>query len=83
MRVAIVVEDVILRTTTLKLIMASTKLKSAFLVVRITPKARTKFHKKAERYGKPSDVLREIVEAFNDDRITIHPPVNPKENLYA
>ena len=43
--------------------MATTKLKSKFLVVRVTDKTRTKFHNKAQRYGNPSDVLREIVEA--------------------
>ena len=83
MSVVIVDDDVILCPTTLKLIMATTKLKSAFLVVRMTPKMRSQFHKKAERYGKPSDVLREVVEAFIDDRLTIKPPVTPKENLYA
>lgn len=65
------------------LIMATTKLKSAFLVVRVTDKTRTKFHTKAQKFGNPSEVLREIVEAFNDDRLTIQPPVTRKESLYA
>ncbi len=63
--------------------MATTKLKSKFLVVRVTDKTRTKFHSKAQRYGNPSDVLREIVEAFNDDRLVIQPPVTRKESLYV
>lgn len=63
--------------------MSTTKLKSKFLVVRVTDKTRSKFHSKAQRYGNPSDVLREIVEAFNDDRLVIQPPVTRKESLYV
>ena len=63
--------------------MATTKLKSKFLVDRVTDKTRTKIHNKAQRYGNPSDVLREIVEAFNDDRLVIQPPVTRKESLYV
>jgi hypothetical protein len=63
--------------------MASSKLKSKFLVVRVTDKTRTKFHNKAQKYGQPSEVLREIIEAFNDDRLTVQPPVIPKESLYV
>lgn len=63
--------------------MATTKPKSKFLVVRVTDKTRTKFHSKAQRYGNPSDVLREIVEAFNDDRLVIQPPSTRKESLYV
>jgi len=62
--------------------MATTKLKSAFLVVRVTDKTRNKFHTKAQKYGNPSEVLREIVEAFNDDRLKIQPSVTSKESLY-
>ncbi len=78
-------DDVILCTTQPKIYfaMVTTKLKSKFLVVRVTDKTRTKFHNKAQRYGNPSDVLREIVEAFNDDRLVIQPPVTRKESLYV
>ena len=62
--------------------MSTTKVKSKFLVVRVTDKTRTKFHSKAQKFGSPSDVLREIVEAFNDDRLVIQPPVTRKESLY-
>lgn len=63
--------------------MSTTKLKSKFLVVRVTDKTRTKFHIKAQKYGTPSNVLREIIEAFNDDRLVIQSPVNRKESLYV
>jgi len=63
--------------------MTVSKLKSKFLVVRVTDKTRTKFHTKAQKYGQPSDVLREIIEAFNDDRLIVQPPVNVKESLYV
>lgn len=59
--------------------------KSSYLSVRLSDKTRSKFHTKARRFGTPSEVLRELIEAFNDDRLTIQPPVNrnPKENLYV
>jgi hypothetical protein len=58
--------------------------KSAFLTVRVTDKTRTKFHDKALKIGTPSEVHREIVEAFVEDRLTIQPPVIRKlEKLYV
>jgi hypothetical protein len=63
--------------------MTVSKLESKFLVVRVTDKTRTKFHNKAQKYGQPSEVLREIIEAFNDDRLIVQPPVNVKESLYV
>lgn len=63
--------------------MTASKLKSKFLVVRVTDKTRTKFHTKAQKFGQPSDVLREIVEAFIEDRLVIQPPVTVKESLYV
>jgi len=58
--------------------------KSAYLSVRLPDKARLRFHAKAKKFGTPSEVLRELIDAFIEDRITIQPPVNrnPKENLY-
>jgi hypothetical protein len=45
---------------------------------------RSKFHAKAQKYGVPSDVLREFIEAFLDDRLVIRPPVTrEKESLYV
>jgi hypothetical protein len=46
---------------------------------------RAKFHAKAQKLGTPSQVHREIVEAFVEDRLTIQPPVirNPLEKLYV
>jgi hypothetical protein len=57
--------------------------KSVFLTVRVSGSTRTKFHAKAKKYGQPSSVLREIIEAFLEDRLSIVPPVNRKENLYV
>jgi hypothetical protein len=59
------------------------KTRSAFLTVRVTASVRSKFHAKAQKYGQPSDVLREVIEAFLEDRLTIVPPVNRKESLYV
>ena len=59
--------------------------KSAFMTVRVTDMTRAKFHAKAQKIGKPSEVHREIVEAFVQDRLTIQPPVNrnPLAKLYV
>lgn len=59
--------------------------KSAFMTVRVTDMTRAKFHAKAQKIGKPSEVHREIVEAFVQDRLTIQAPVNrnPLEKLYV
>lgn len=52
------------------------------MTLRVAARVRTAFNRKAERYGKPSDVLRELIEAFLDDRLVIQP--NPrKESLYV
>ena len=60
--------------------------KLSLVTVRVTDATHTKFHKKARKLGKPSDVLREIIEAFVEDRLTIlQPPVNrnPLKDLYV
>ena len=59
--------------------------KSAYLTVRVTDRTHTKFHAKARKIGRPSEVLRELIDAFIEDRVTINPPVtgNPKEKLYV
>lgn len=57
--------------------------KSKFLTTRVTPSDHQAFQRKAQRYGKPSDILRELVKAFNSDRMTIKPPpVTSKESLF-
>jgi hypothetical protein len=72
-----------LRQRSRKLFM-TTPPKSAFMTVRVTDKTRTKFHEKARKLGTPSEVHREIVEAFVEDRLTIQPPVTRNlEKLYV
>ena len=58
--------------------------KSAYITVRVPDRTRLKFHAKAKKLGTPSMVLRELIDAFIEDRVTIRPPVirNPMENLY-
>lgn len=56
--------------------------KTKFLSTRVRPETHSKFHVKAQKFGQPSDVLRELVDAFIDDRIKIQPPVTVKESLY-
>lgn len=51
-----------------------------FLTIRVTQAFHKRFHSKAANFGRPSDVLREIVEAFLEDRLVIQP--GTKRNLY-
>lgn len=61
----------------------SIKSKSKFLTVRVSPDSHKKFHTKVKKFGQPSEILREIIQAFIDDRLAIQPPVTPKETLYV
>ena len=63
--------------------MPSTRVLNCYLTVRVSQQLRQKFQRKAERYGQPSNVMRELIEAFIEDRLTIVPPVNRKESLYV
>ena len=45
-----------------------------YLGVRMEPKARTAFVKKAAKFGGTSEVLRELVAGFVEDRVVITPP---------
>jgi hypothetical protein len=55
---------------------------STFLSVRVNAQTRKEFHDKAKAYGKSADVLREIVEAFIDERLVISKPNPRKKELY-
>jgi predicted DNA-binding protein len=63
--------------------MSTIKPKSAFMSVRMTDKTRQRFHVKASKFGQPTTVLRELIEAFIEDRLTIQAPVTRKEKLYV
>ena len=56
--------------------------KSYALYVRVTPDVKRKFMEAAARYGTPSEVLRELVLALIDGRVTVSPPETVKESLY-
>ena len=45
-----------------------------FLTVRCTEDIIEEFRKKSEEFGGSSTVLRDLVEAFVEDRVTIRPP---------
>lgn len=54
------------------------------LTTRVTKETRDVFFEKASHYGTPSEVLREFVTAFIEDRLQIAPPViSEKESLYV
>lgn len=52
-----------------------------FLAIRVTVQVHKKFHRKANQYGKPADVMREIIEAFIEGRLTVTPSPT-KRNLH-
>lgn len=54
----------------------------SFLSVRISRDLKIKFLNRAARYGSPSDVLREIIQALVDGRLVIKPD-EKRETLYA
>ena len=54
---------------------------AAFLTVRVNRDTVEAFRAKAKEYGGTSQVIRELAEAFVDDRITIKPDPNRK-SLY-
>lgn len=58
--------------------------RTTFLTVRLPTQTHTEFRAKATRFGGVSEVLRELVAAFLEDRLTIQPPKQPqKESLYV
>jgi hypothetical protein len=58
--------------------------KSDQLAVRIEPRTKRAFNKKASKIGPPSEVMRELVVAFVEGRVTVEPPKEPKlEKLYV
>lgn len=54
--------------------------KQVSLSVRVTARERTAFHAKSHQHGGASEVLRELVMAFLEDRLTILPP--PPSQLF-
>jgi hypothetical protein len=49
---------------------------TTILSTRVTAKVRKKFLRKAKRFGDPSYVHRELINAFVEDRVTMEPPDN-------
>ena len=67
--------------TTFLRIMTEPKNYTAFLTVRISQDNAAAFRRRAKEFGGTSEVVRAMVEAFIDDRITIKPDPNRK-SLY-
>jgi hypothetical protein len=61
--------------------MATSKTRSKFLTVRLTEQEHKAFGVKAKAYGGTSFVVRELVEAFLEDRLTVKPSPT-KRSLY-
>lgn len=56
---------------------------SPTLSVRVSAELYATFKKKSTKYGGPSEVQRELIAAFCENRITIKPPKTVKESLYV
>jgi dihydroxyacid dehydratase/phosphogluconate dehydratase len=54
--------------------MATKKSKHPQIAVRLAPETRSAFINKSANYGGTSHVLRELVSAFVENRVTIEPP---------
>ena len=48
--------------------------KTKFVGARVEPRVLSAFIKKAKPFGGTSDVVRELVTGFAEDRVTITPP---------
>jgi len=55
----------------------------AYLTTRVTAEQRQQFVEKAARFGKPSEVLRDIIVAFIENRFIVTQPTKVKEVLYV
>ena len=57
--------------------------KTMTIAVRVAPAVAKKFHKASAAYGGASDVLRELINGFIEDRVKIAPPPLKREgSLY-
>jgi hypothetical protein len=60
----------------------ATRPKSKYLTIRVTPIVHKAFQRKTQEYGGVSEVLRELVIAFIEERVTVIP--NPeRKSLYV
>lgn len=57
--------------------MATKKTKDQSIAVRVSPDVRRQFINLSSKYGGTSYVLRELVEAFIENRVEIAAPKNP------
>lgn len=53
------------------------------VTVRVPKEVRRAFIAKAKKHGMPSEVLRDLIHAFTEDRVTVYPPVTSKEPIYV
>ena len=58
--------------------MTNPKQLETFLSVRLNREIANVFRAKSKEYGGVSEILRELVLAFNDDRVTVRPDPSRK-----
>jgi len=51
--------------------------KSKMFCIRCSPRLRSQFYRTAKKFGNPSDVMRDLLQAFVDGRVTVAP--DPKK----
>ena len=54
-----------------------------YIAIRINARTHKAFFRKATEFGKPSEVLRELVIAFCEDRVTVSPPSTHRSIYHA
>ena len=59
--------------------MSEREVKSEMLFTRVTPEVKRLFVEKAEPFGGASDLIRELVMALIEGRVTVSPPAHMKE----
>lgn len=57
--------------------------KSDIIYLRVVPGTKQRLFEAAARFGEPTDVLREVLQALIDGRLSIIPPNDQKESLYV
>lgn len=62
--------------------MTQPEAKSVMFHLRVTPGLKQHLTEEASRYGEPSEVIRAVLTAFVEGRVTIIPPKQTKESLY-
>jgi uncharacterized iron-regulated protein len=58
--------------------------KTQIIAIRVTPETKQNFKQVIQQYdGDPATIMRDIIQALIDGRLSIEPPTNQKASLYV